>query len=194
MNLLAHAVLSGETPGVVVGGILADWIKGPLENNLPRTIIEGIRRHRRVDILTDAHPVAAISRKRLIMRWGKYSGILVDMAYDFCLAATWDRFGSGSLDEFVLEVHGMLDQFIPSLPTTAAEVARRMIADRWMFACKSWEGIGLALERLSRRLRRPVALGEAATDLKQLEPDLVADFLRLFPDIAAQVSDEGIPS
>ena len=31
MNLLAHALLSGDEPGMIVGGVLADWIKGPVD-------------------------------------------------------------------------------------------------------------------------------------------------------------------
>lgn len=187
MNLLAHALLSGKTPGIVVGGVLADWIKGPIDPGLDPALAEGIRRHRRIDVFTDAHPVAGASRGRLRGRWGRYSGILVDMAYDFCLAADWSRFGPGSLDDFIRDVHGKLDRLMPSLPESAAGVARRMMAEEWLRACESWEGIGTALHRISRRLRRPVPLGEAAGDLERLESALASDFLSLFPDVARHV-------
>ena len=28
MNFLAHALLAGESPALVVGGVVGDWIKG----------------------------------------------------------------------------------------------------------------------------------------------------------------------
>lgn len=188
MNLLAHALLSGSNPGIVVGGVLGDWIKGPVDPGLPPAVAEGVRRHRRVDVFTDAHPAAAGSRRRLQARWGRYSGILVDVAYDFCLVARWNRFGPGSLDAFVSEVHGMLHEFRPSLPAGASELARRMAVEGWMLAGRSWEGVGRALDRVSRRLRRPVPLGEAAADLRRLEAELDSDFLSLFPDVVAHVA------
>ena len=188
MNLLAHALLSGSAPGVVVGGVLADWIKGPIGEGLEPDLAEGVRRHRRVDVFTDAHPVAAISRRRLQERWGRYSGILVDMAYDFALARTWERFGHGAVEDFVRDVHVMVEDFSPRLPDLASQVARRMIADQWMLAGRSWERIGLALDRVSRRLRRPVPLGQAAEDLRRLEPELLSDFLDVFPDVLRHVS------
>ena len=35
MNFLAHALLAGESPALVVGGVVGDWIKGPLPAGLP---------------------------------------------------------------------------------------------------------------------------------------------------------------
>jgi acyl carrier protein phosphodiesterase len=188
MNLLAHAILSGREPGTIVGGILADWIKGPLED-IASPLAEGIRRHRRVDAFTDAHPTARVSRRRLPQPWGRYAGILVDVAYDFCLIARWDEFGRGSLDEFVREVHEMVDAWMPSLPAPAADVARRMIAQQWLVAGRTWDRIGLTLERISRRLRRPVPLRDAEDDLRRLEPALLADFAAVFPDVRRHVEE-----
>ena len=49
MNLLAHAVLAGSDPGLVVGGVLGDWIKGPLDGGLSDDLSAGVRLHRRID-------------------------------------------------------------------------------------------------------------------------------------------------
>ena len=111
------------------------------------------------------------------------------MAYDFCLATQWEKFGIGSLREFVRSVHGMLWEFMEALPTSAADVARRMIAEEWMLACESWDGVGRTLERVSRRLRHPVPLGEAVADLRRLESALASDFLSFFPDVLRHVGD-----
>ena len=35
MNFLAHALLAGDDPALAVGGIVGDWIKGPLPAGLP---------------------------------------------------------------------------------------------------------------------------------------------------------------
>jgi acyl carrier protein phosphodiesterase len=183
MNLLAHALLSGDEPGVVVGGLLGDWIKGPVGDELAPTLAEGVRRHRRIDSLTDAHPVSFRTRNRLRERWGRYSGIVADLAYDFCLAASWCRFGPGTPEEFVARTHDQVEAFLPVLPSRAAALARRMISEEWMLACTTWEGVGATLDRVGRRLRRPVSLAGAAPDLERLEPFLIEDFLAIFPDL-----------
>ncbi|KKM01805.1 hypothetical protein LCGC14_1790730, partial [marine sediment metagenome] len=50
MNYLAHIYLSGDHPEVMVGGLLGDFVKGPLRGQLPRAIEEGIALHRKIDV------------------------------------------------------------------------------------------------------------------------------------------------
>ncbi|HXX95313.1 MAG TPA: ACP phosphodiesterase [Planctomycetota bacterium] len=183
MNLLAHALLSGATPGVIVGGVMADWIKGPMDGGLPSEIADGVRRHRKTDAFIDAHPITSQLKRPLRDRWGRYSGVLVDMAYDFCLANDWKTFGSGTLEGFVGDVHGMIRRFLPLLPPSTAEVARHMITGEWILACRSWEGMGIALGRIAERLRRPVPLEKAVADLQPLETPILAGFRSVFPEV-----------
>jgi acyl carrier protein phosphodiesterase len=184
MNLLAHALLSGDEPGMIVGGVLADWIKGPVDR-LPGGLVDGIRLHRRIDAFTDAHPQTAVSRGRLRERWGRYSGILVDLAYDVCLARTWDRFGRGRMGDFIQSTYSVLRGSMSGLPSPASDVARHMISQDWLTAYGRWDGVSTALGRITRRLRRPVDLTGAVEDLERLEPELIGDFVGFYPDLAA---------
>lgn len=190
MNLLAHALLSGDEPGMIVGGLLADWIKGPVDK-VPPSLVDGIRRHRQVDTFTDGHPVTAVSRERLRGRWGRYSGILVDLAYDVCLASTWDRFGRGCMSDFIGDTYAVLERSLPDLPRPAVDVARAMIAEDWLTSYGLWEGVATALGRITRRLRRPVRLVDAMPDLMRLERELNEDFVRFYPDLAATCPPAG---
>ncbi len=181
MNLLAHAVLSGERPDVLAGGVMGDWIKGPIGTELPPEIAEGVRRHRRIDVFTDAHPVTARSRRRLQPRWGRYAGILVDLAYDHCIAAQWPL--PEPLEAFARRVHGLLAAAAHRLPAPARQVVGPLIAGDWLLAGRSWEGVGTALTRVARRLRHPMPLGEAVDDLRRLEVELAGDFREFYPDV-----------
>lgn len=184
MNLLAHAALSGDDDGRIVGGLVADLIKGPVSDDLPGTIADGIRLHRRVDVFTDAHPVTARSRDRLRPRWGRYSGIVVDLAYDYCLSRTWDRHREGTLPGFVGRVYRALEASAPSLPGRIGGYARVMIREDWLTSYGTWEGMELALRRISSRLKRPVGLAEAVVDVRRAEAELTADFAEFFPELA----------
>lgn len=183
MNLLAHALLSGTRRGMIAGGTLADWIKGPLDDALPAEPREGIRLHRAIDTFTDAHPLPTRSRERLKERWGRYSGIIVDVAYDHFLASGWDRFGSGPLPEFVEGVHTALKTWAPRLPAPAPEVVERLIAQEWLIEMQSREGLEATLRRISRRMRRPVPLAEASGDIRSQEAGLASDFAGFFPQV-----------
>ncbi len=55
MNLLAHALLSPADPGILIGNLTADWIKGRARNALPRDLRAGIALHRQIDAFTDTH-------------------------------------------------------------------------------------------------------------------------------------------
>jgi acyl carrier protein phosphodiesterase len=182
VNLLAHALLSGDEPGMIAGGVLADWIKG---TELPPGLANGVRRHRQIDTFTDAHPVTAVSRGRLRERWGRYSGILVDLAYDVCLGSTWERFGRGSVREFAQDTYAVVKKSLPELPMPAREVASYMIREDWLTSYAGWDGIARALGRITRRLRRPVRLIDAMPDLRRLEGELRGDFVRFYPDLEA---------
>lgn len=41
MNFLAHALLAGDEPALIVGGVVGDWIKGPLPGPLPPDLRRG---------------------------------------------------------------------------------------------------------------------------------------------------------
>lgn len=184
MNLLAHALLSGDDDGRIVGGLVADLVKGPVPEDLPRMIGVGIRLHRGVDVFTDAHALCARSRDRLRHRWGRYSGILVDFAYDYCLVRSWPRFGAGTLSGFVGRVYRALESSAPSLPPQVGRYTEAMIREDWLTSYGTWEGMRLALRRISTRFKRPVDLSEAVGDVQRAEAGLTGDFDGFFPEIA----------
>jgi acyl carrier protein phosphodiesterase len=189
MNLLAHALVSGESPGRVVGGLAADVIRGPVSEDLPRDLAEGIRLHRRVDVFTDAHPVTLRSRGRLRGTWGRYSGILVDLAYDYCLARTWEVFSPEPMDLFVRKVYGYLPAYIPLLPALAGEYFAHMVREDWLTSYGRWDGMRIALQRISSRLRRGGDLSPAVRDIQGVETALREDFREFFPSLMRYAED-----
>jgi acyl carrier protein phosphodiesterase len=44
MNFLAHALLAGDDPALIVGGVVGDWIKGPLPGALPPDLARDVLR------------------------------------------------------------------------------------------------------------------------------------------------------
>jgi len=56
MNFLAHAFLAGDDPALRVGGVVGDWIKGPLPGILSPDLARGVALHRAIDSFAETHP------------------------------------------------------------------------------------------------------------------------------------------
>ena len=63
MNYLAHAFLAGPLATDRIGGVIGDFVKGPLPAGLDEALAAGVALHRRIDSFADGHP--AFRRSRL---------------------------------------------------------------------------------------------------------------------------------
>jgi acyl carrier protein phosphodiesterase len=64
-------------------------------NNYPERIRQGILLHRRIDEYTDHHPAVKEVVKMLRLEFGRYSGIVADMYFDYFLANHFTQFSRG---------------------------------------------------------------------------------------------------
>ena len=165
MNYLAPIYLSGPDPQVQVGGLLGDFVKGPLRNEYPPKIETGIRLHRRIDATTDEHPAFLRRLAELPRPWRRFGGILLDVYFDHLLASHWEEFHHQSLDQYCRAFYGNLRDHQSLLPERARFFCRRAPEVRWLQGYADPERIPLMLDNLGQRLRRPVALGEAWPEL-----------------------------
>ena len=79
MTFLAHALLSGDAEADRVGGLMGDFIKGPLPAGLPPDLACGVALHRAIDSFADRHPAFVASRARISPERRRVSGVLVDI-------------------------------------------------------------------------------------------------------------------
>lgn len=187
MNYLAHLHLGGERPAQLLGSLYGDFVKGPLAGRWPAEIEAGIRLHRRIDVFTDAHPLVAAARARFPVARRRYSGILLDVFFDHCLALHWQRFAEVSLDDFTRHVYGVLAAE-PVLPERLALIAPRMAAQDWLGSYRDFAVLEQVLAGMQRRLSRPEALDGALVELEALYQPLSEDFLAFYPQLQAAVA------
>lgn len=86
MNFLAHAYLSFEQPEILSGNMMGDFVKGKQKNNFPEGIRKGIELHWFIDSFTDTHPVVIEAKHVFQPIVRLYSGMFVDVAFDYFLA------------------------------------------------------------------------------------------------------------
>ena len=184
MNHLAHALIAEHTGTSIVGNLMGDFVKGPLEDGAwDAEILRGLRLHRRVDAWTDEHPLFHRSRMRLGPELRRWSGILVDLYWDHVLAREWDTLAGEPLGPFADRVTSELTAARPILPGRMLRFVEFMTASRLLEAYARTEGIRGALEGMSMRMRRGNPLAEAAVDLPALYPGLREDFLSFWEEL-----------
>lgn len=190
MNYLAHLLLAGDDPALRLGGILGDFVKGPLPGNLPASVARGVALHRRVDSFADSHPAFQASRRRVSNARRRYAGVMVDMFYDHLLAANWSTWCRQPLDRFATDAYDLLEMNSRVLPERLAAILPKMRAQDWLASYREIDAIARALDGMSKhRLRQPNELVGAGRELEREYSGFAADFAEFFPDAIALVQD-----
>lgn len=168
MNFLAHALLAGDKPALIVGGVVGDWIKGTLPAALPGDLAQGVALHRAIDHFAESHPAFNRSRSRVSAERRRYAGVLVDVFYDHLLARNWAVIHPQPLHEYCETVYGLIRERLHHLPASAHPGLVLMAKEDWLTGYAQIEGIKDVLARMSRRARQP-------NPLKHGELELLAD-------------------
>lgn len=209
MNYLAHAVLAGPDPLLRLGGLMGDFVKGPLPPGtagiagaapLPERLVLGLRLHRAIDAYAETHPAFRASRARVSAERRRVAGIMVDLFYDHFLARDWAAWpaapgfaafaanvdvtpaGSG-LAAYCAATYALFDAHAALLPPRLAEVAPLMAAHDWLGSYAEAATIALALDRMAaRRFSRPTPLAGGGAELLMDYDGFAADFRAFFAD------------
>jgi acyl carrier protein phosphodiesterase len=183
MNFLAHAVLAGNDPALIVGGVVGDWIKGPLPGSLPPDLARGVALHRAIDSHAETHPAFQRSRQRMSAGRRRYAGVLVDIFYDHLLARDW-------ADETPLAaacgvIYGHIEARLADLPESARPALTLMARQDWLASYADIEGIADVLCRMSHRARQPNPLAGGEEEFLRDAAGFEADFLEWRADALA---------
>lgn len=182
MNYLAHIYLSGSEPDHQVGGLLGDFVKGPLIGELPMNIEQGIRLHRSLDTATDQHPLFREALATLPSPWRRFGGVLMDVYFDHLLASQWEQFHHQPLAGFCQQFYRQLQARKTLLPPGAAHFCTIAPEVSWLESYADPGKIPVMLNNLGRRLRQPVQLGSAWNELRQRQALLEHCFATLMAE------------
>lgn len=155
MNFLAHALLAGDAPALIVGGVVGDWIKGPLPGPLPPDLARGVALHRAIDSFAESHPAFRCSRARISAQRRRYAGVLVDIFYDHLLASNWTSIDRRPLQDYCATVYRLVAERLQDLPAASYPGLALMAREDWLASYASIDGIADVLMRMSRRARQP---------------------------------------
>lgn len=183
MNYLAHIYLSGPDPLWMVGGLLGDYVKGPIAEPTADPVKMGILLHRRIDRFVDEQPEFRLATACIEPPFRRFSGILVDMMYDHFLAQNWPQFHAEPLEDFCRDFYRHLDENRDQLPENALPFADNAARAGWLQGYADLTAMAHYLEGLGRRFKRPVALHRAMPLLEREYEQMEQGFYLLFPRI-----------
>jgi acyl carrier protein phosphodiesterase len=188
VNYLAHALLAEPHAFSIAGNIAGDLVKGRVaEHDLHPRVADGLRRHRRVDALTDSHPRYRALRALFPATQRRLVPIVLDVLFDYFLTQHWTAFTDWPRDGFIDDVYRVLRSPGVPLPKELAAVAPRWVAADWLRVYESRDGVAAVIDRLARRASRPLPLAQVLEIAWHREDELRAGFFEVFHDVRSQL-------
>jgi len=183
MNFLAHFYLAFDSPDLLIGQFLGDYVKGKRYNDYPVEIKNGILLHRFIDYTTDHSPLNNDIKNLLRTSLGKYTGIALDVFYDHFLAAHWNTYHKVPLEDFILWVYEQLMIKSSYMNDEMKRILHYMRTYNWLGRYSEVSGIELTLREMSMRLPAPNTLNQAAAMLKSSYTEIEMAFFEFFPQL-----------
>lgn len=157
MNFLAHLHLSGDNDHVKIGNFIGDAVKGKSYRKFAPDIQKGILLHRKIDYFTDKHEITKDLSKLFSEKYGKYSGIVVDIMYDYFLANCWKNYSNQQLEQFISDTYSLLMINFRILPIKIKKFLPFLIGKNRLLSYKNINGIESVLTAMAKYTTLPNA-------------------------------------
>lgn len=135
MNYLAHAWLSFNDEGILMGNMLSDFVKGRQRYTYSEEVQKGITLHRAIDEFTDEHVLTASAKQVFRPSLGLYAGAFTDIVYDHFLALDASENSEEGWRSFTDGTYSALKRYAEAhpVPERFARMLHYMKAENWLF-------------------------------------------------------------
>lgn len=190
MNYLAHIYLSGSEPSTKVGGLLGDFVKGPLHGEWHRDIEIGIALHRKIDTYVDQLPEVHTALARFESPYRRFAGIYLDLCFDHFLAHQWQDYHHQPLARYCQDFYHQLTPHYEQLPARAKHFCDVAPKVGWLEGYATFSNLEPMLRNIGRRFKKPVRLDEGLFLLQRDYHQLSQEFSQLFPRVIAFADEQ----
>lgn len=190
MNYLAHAVLSGFKEELLIGNFIADHVRGNHYTHYPEGIIKGIYLHRQIDSFTDAHPAFKKCKRFFYDGYERYSGVLVDIYFDYLLTQHYQEWQAIELRPFCDFAYSVYTRNEKVLPRSSRNFLNYVLENDIYFNYGQIEGVEKVLFHLSHRLKHGILLNESLHLFSENKEEMRFQFDVFWKDIKAFLSDK----
>jgi len=172
----------------MLGALLGDFVRGRRALwSWPVNVRKGINLHRKIDKLTDQAPEFRRLQKQFSKPFRRYSGIIIDLAFDHQLAIHWDHYATISLAEFDRRVRQMLQPHAHRLPEDLtrfmAYADRRGLFENY----RDEREVLHSLAGIGKRFKRHNPLGRVDEIWPEVKALTAESFAEFYPAMQAQV-------
>ncbi|MFV0419496.1 MAG: ACP phosphodiesterase [Dysgonomonas sp.] len=189
MNFLAHAYLSFGNPDILVGNMIADFVKGKQIELYPESIQQGILLHREIDAFTDSHPVTLKATEAFRASTGKYAGAFLDVAYDYFVAHDKENIPTNGWMAFAEMSYKQIEQRLDYLPDKFRSMFMYMLSENWLYNYRHEWMIQRSMERLLNRASFLSDDTPVFAAFKHNQEEIGASYRVFFPELKAFVQD-----
>ena len=190
MNFLAHIYLSGEDEFVKIGNFIADSIRGSHYLDYPNAIQKGILLHRYIDSFTDAHPIYRKSKHRLHEKYGHYSGVIMDIAYDHFLAKNWSKYSNENLEDYAANFYQFAQNNYDLLTDRIKKMLPYMIGRNWFVCYASISGLEMILFQMDYKTKHRVHMQEAIVEIQDFYTEFESEFFLFFDELVISCQEK----
>jgi len=193
LNYLAHIFLSGNDHQLQIGNFIGDFVKGSKYTTYPDRIKKGIILHRKIDSFTDSHVIVKETILLLRPTFGRYSGIITDMYFDYFLAVNFQTYSTQkSLHLFAFNFYFTAFLNYNHLPFKVKRFIFHFISTNRLSKYATLDGLRSSLEIMAG-YRIPALDPDRTIDfLIENHDELESKFHQFFPDIMTYVKTESL--
>lgn len=188
MNYLAHLYLAKPTAASHFGNLLGDFGGHRHVKQLPITVKKTLDNHYLVDKFTDTHPLVKDAKQYFSPQRKRFAGVAIDVLFDHFLIKHWHTFEQQPLCDFKQMSFQLLQQRLAVMPPRMHSVVKHMTENDWFKEYEYIEGVGLALDNITKRIRFTNKFAGSIDDMTRHYNELDAVFLAFFPELIDHVS------
>lgn len=183
MNYLAHLYLAHPYKGLITGNFIADSVKGHDYNNYPDEIKNGILMHRAIDDFTDHHPLILESKKYFVKEFDKYSGVLIDIYFDYFLAVDFEGYSDLDLQTFSNEIFTILKNDKQYFGDHSQRFYTYMTRENILVRYAQISGIEQVLKGMTYRIKNRMILNDSLPAFIANKDELQKKFVVFFHEL-----------
>ena len=192
MNHIAHCVLSGNNPDILIGNLLTDWLKPAQKKVLNPKYNLGLALHFCIDDFTDAHPEVKKANSLISNFAGKYAPVVTDIFFDYLLCENWQLYHSSlkvspNHVDFFESVYKIINEDLKNIPEAILPRLVSMIKAEWLSSYTTQEGLERVFKMLKKRTHFENNLDKIVPILFELKPELDNCFQAFFPELIEAV-------
>ncbi|MCP9266738.1 ACP phosphodiesterase [Xenorhabdus sp. XENO-1] len=191
MNFLAHLHLAALSESSLLGNLMADFVRGSPKGLFSPDIVEGIRLHRRIDSLTDSHPLVTEARTLFRSKYRRVAPITLDIIWDHFLSLHWDKLEKNySLPEFVHLTRSQIEPYLSVTPEKFQELNKYLWSENLLIRYADMSCIANVLKAMAHRRPKLSALAGSYQDIEMHYIDFEALFWKFYPHMMSLATNK----